>query len=511
MSRQEESISSESSEQKVLVTAEKWLRGVAVLLSLFVMLLFLVTALRRLRYPYELDQLEGYNFLSALRLFHGQTLYPRPSLEFIPYMYPPGYFYVCAVLGRLMGMSIQTMRVTSILSTLGCFAAIYGLVLSEVRKHMPGIVAAGLYAGCYVICVEWFDVGRLDSFFVLLVLLAIYATRRLHPIIAAGLWILAFQTKQSILPVALVMLCFNWRDVRRTLIGLATFALGAAGSVAWLNHTTQGWYSFYVFTVPKANADIRLHTLVVFWPIYMVRPLVLALTLIVAAVVLTRPSFRSTSTRFYMAACSIVPVYWWIMAHAGSSFNTLMPIYALVAVLFGIALGRLLAWLPTVDARLAQVGSLLLLFAVAAQESAGIYSPGDYVPAAEMRDSIAAVLGELRGISGEVYIPHEPYYEWLAGRPTHADLASIHDAMRPTNSPGHEELQEELQTALAQHRFTALVIDDSTMAEMIDKMVGGQNWKSYYNVQKPVPGAATGTRPDWLMMHLPSGEASSTP
>jgi hypothetical protein len=500
-----------SSEQKVLATAEKWLRALAIVVSLFVILLFLITALRRLRFPYELDQYEGYNFIAALRVFHGQTLYPRPSIDFIPYMYPPVYFYLCALLGRLMGMSIQTIRVVSILSTLGGFAAIYGLVFSEVRKHMPAIAAAGLYAGCYTVCAEWFDVGRLDSLFILLMILSLYATRRLHPTIAAVMWLLTFQTKQSILPVALVMLCCNWRDVRRTAIGLATFVAGAAGSVAWLNHTTQGWYSFYVFTVPKANADIRFHTLLVFWPSYVLRPLALALMLIVAAVVLTRPNLRSTSTRFYLAACSIVPVYWWITAHVGSSFNALMPVYALVAVLFGIALARLLAWLPTVDARLAQTGSLLLLFAVLAQESAGIYSPGDYVPSPSLRDSIATVVHTVRVIPGEVYLPQQPYYEWLAGKPTHADLSSIRDAMRPANSPAHDELQEQLQTALAQHRFTAVLVDNSKIVETVDKLAGDQNWKSYYNLQGPVPGAAPGTRPNWLMMHLPPVEASPTP
>lgn len=498
------------SEQEVLAVTEKWLSVLAVVVSVFVMLLFVVTALRRLRYPYELDQLEGYNFLSALRLFHGQTLYPRPSLEFIPYMYPPGYYYVCSLLGRLMGMSIQTMRVTSILSALGCFVAIYGLVLSEVRRHVPAIAAAGLYAGCYVICQEWFDVGRLDSLFVLLVLLAIYATRRLHPAIAAGLWILAFQTKQSILPVAFVMLCCNWRNVWRTLMGLTALTLGAVGSVEWLNRTTQGWYSFYVFAVPKANADIKLRTLVVFWSTDMLRPLLLALMVIVAAVVLTRPSFRGTAARFYLAACSIVPIFWWIRAHAGSTVNALMPIYALVAVLFGIAMARLLAWLPTVDARLAQVGSLLLLVGVVAQESAGIYNPGDYVPPVGKKESIAAVVVEVRSISGEVYVAQQPYYEWLAGKPTHADLVSINDAMRPTSSPAQEELREELQTALAKHRFTALVMDDSTVVGRIDEMAaGGQNWKGYYNVQEAVPGVVPGTRPDWLMVHLPPSEASS--
>jgi 4-amino-4-deoxy-L-arabinose transferase-like glycosyltransferase len=501
-----------NSEQKILAVIDKWLRVLGVVASVFVMLLFVVTALRRLRYPYELEQLEGYNFLSALRVFRGQTLYPRPSLEFVPYMYPPGYFYVCAALGRLLGMSIKTMRVASILSTLGCFAAIYGLVWSEVRRHMPGILAAGLYAGCYVICEEWFDLGRLDSLFVLLVLLAIYATRRWHPAIAAGLWILAFQTKQSILPVAFIMLCCNWREVRRTVIGVTTLVLGAVASVAWLNRTTHSWYSFYVFAVPKANADIKLRTLLVFWPVDMLRPLLLALMVIVAAVVLTRPSFQSRVAHFYLAACSIVPLCWWIRAHAGSAVNALMPIYALVAVLFGIALARVLAWLPTVDPRLAQVGSLLLLVGVVAQESAGIYNPGDYVPPAGEKESIAAVVAEVRSISGEVYVTQQPYYEWLAGKPTHADLVSINDAMRPTGSPAREELREEIQTALAQHRFTALVMDDPTVEGRIDEMTAaGQNWEAYYNVQKAVPGAVPGTRPDWLMVHLPPTEAGSTP
>ena len=101
--------------------------------SVFVMLLFVVTALERLRFPYELEQLEGSMFLSVLRVFHGQALYPRPSLAFIPYMYPPVYYYVCATAGHVVGMSIATLRAVSTLSTLGCFAMIYELVRREVR------------------------------------------------------------------------------------------------------------------------------------------------------------------------------------------------------------------------------------------------------------------------------------------------------------------------------------------------------------------------------------------
>jgi hypothetical protein len=154
---------------------------------------------------------------------------------------------------------------------------------------------------------------------------------------------------------------------------------------------------------------------------------------------------------------------------------------------------------------------LLLLLGVVAQETAGVYNPGDFVPPVGVRDSVAAVVDEVRGIHGEVYVT-QPYYAWLAGKPTWADIASIHDAMRPTRSSAHEELQEELQTALAQHRFAALVLDDPTVVEEIGKMAAsGKDWQGYYNVQGTVPGAALGTRPDWVMLHRPPGGARFTP
>jgi hypothetical protein len=266
---------------------EKWLRMLVVASSVFVMLLFVVTALERLRFPYELEQLEGSMFLSVLRVFHGQALYPRPSLAFIPYMYPPVYYYVSAAAGHVMGMTITTLRSVSILSTLGCFAMIYALVRKEVQRHLPAIAAAGLYAGCYSLCAGWFDLGRLDSFFILTLLLAMYATRWWHPAVAGALWTLAFQTKQSILPAAFVMLCFDFGMQRgrlqRTVSGVTALALGAAGSVLWLNHATGGWFNFYIFTVPGANADLQLRTAALFWPIDILRPLALALIVLFAA------------------------------------------------------------------------------------------------------------------------------------------------------------------------------------------------------------------------------------
>jgi len=482
--------------------ASRLLRALIAFTSVFIILLFLYTALRRLRYPYELEELEGSMFIAVLRVFHGQSVYPRPSLDFIPYMYSPGYYYAAAALGKLYGMSISTLRLTSILSTLGCFAAIYALVWTEVRRHLPAVAAAGLYAGCYTVCQLWFDLGRLDSFFVLLVLLAMLCTRRLHPVIAAIAWALAFQTKQSILPAAFLMLLSLWepgnaKQIRRALTGVITFATLAFGSVAWLNHRTSGWYSFYVFRVPGANADIKLRPLFVFWPSDMLRPLALALIVIVAAALLATPSLRSRATRFYLASLSLIPLFWWIRAHAGSTVNSLMPVYALLAILFGIAIARLMNALPQTTARPAL---LLLLLAVFAQEAAGIYNPGDYLPPPEATASLHAVVDEVHALPGDVYVAQHPFYAYLAGKPTYADVVSLHDAMRPA-SPIHDELVNEMQQAMATQRFSSVVLDQPAAAGLIDTIDGGDTtWRSRFPVQEDLPQTTPTLRPHWLMM-----------
>ena len=498
---QEEPISGIPFAHSKAVHAMRYLRFAVAFTSAFVILLFLYSALRRIHYPYELEELEGNMFIGVLRVFRGQALYPRPSLEFIPYMYSPGYYYVCAWMGRLCGMTMATLRLTSILSTLGCFAAIYALVWSEFRRHLPALAAAGIYAGFYTVCQEWFDLGRLDSFFVLTILVAMLCTRRLHPVLAAFAWTLAFQTKQSILPAAFCMLLSGWesgnsKQIRRALSGAATFAVLAFGSIAWLNHRTAGWYSFYIFKVPGANADIKLRSLFVFWPTDMFRPLALALTVILASVIFTSPSLRSRATRFYLASLSLIPLFWWIRAHAGSTVNSLMPIYALLAVFFGLAVARLAAKL---QASQAQPAMLLLLLAVFAQEAAGIYNPGDYLPTRETAASLHTTVEKIRSMPGDVYVAQHPFYAYLAGKPTHADLVSLHDAMRP-RLPIHDELSREMQQAMASREFSAIVLNAPGSADSIDAIDGRDpSWRTGFPVQHEIPQTTPLTQPYWLM------------
>ena len=67
-------------------------------------LLFLYTALRRMHFPFALDQIEGGMATTVWRIITGlPSVYVRPTLDFVPYLYPPLYLWLAAALGKFAG------------------------------------------------------------------------------------------------------------------------------------------------------------------------------------------------------------------------------------------------------------------------------------------------------------------------------------------------------------------------------------------------------------------------
>src|SRR5580704_3638324 len=93
---------------------ERWFRRAACLLSVFFVLLFLYVALRRLHYPFELDRMESGMMTSVWRIAHGSPLYSAPSMEWVPFLYAPAFFYLSAALSRVTGLGYSTLRLVSI-------------------------------------------------------------------------------------------------------------------------------------------------------------------------------------------------------------------------------------------------------------------------------------------------------------------------------------------------------------------------------------------------------------
>jgi hypothetical protein len=462
------------------------------LLALVPIALFLIASFGRLGYGFPLEQLEGSMLLAAERVANGRPIYLRPNFTFIPYMYAPAYYYVSGWAVRLLGPRFLALRLVSLLSTCASMAVIYLFIFldapgTRVRRHLAALAGAGLYVAAYPWTREWFDLGRLDSFYILLLLLALLATRHLHPIVAAAVWTLAFLAKQTIFPVALVMLCFDWKRPRRLLLGVGSFLLMAAISGRLLDHATNGWFWFYAFTVPHANADLWLRPAVFYVPSQLIAPFGVALLIIGMAWVWTRPSPANFRTRFYlMAGAALFGLCWFLQAHAGATANTPMPAYAILTVIFGVAFARMDAALAFAKRETARA---FLLAAVAIPLVSWVYNPHDFIPHRDLVTSQEELISWLQIFPGDVFLPSNPYEGVLAGKQWHPDNAALHDALRPYPPEVNNAVRAEIAEEVDQNKFDAIVLDGPP-----EDILPSQTWLPADLTQRyPIVGVVPGS------------------
>ncbi|MES2220468.1 MAG: hypothetical protein V4587_05820 [Acidobacteriota bacterium] len=474
---------------------QRWrprLEALLALLALIPIALFLIASLGRLAYNFPLEQLEGSMLLAAERVAHGQPIYIRPNFTFIPYMYAPAYYYVSGWAVRLLGPRFLALRLVSLLSTCASMALIYLFVFfdapgTRARRHLAALAGAALYVAAYLWTREWFDLGRLDSFYILLLLLALFSTRHLHPIFAAAMWTLAFLAKQTIFPVALVVLCVDWKRPRRLLLGVGSFLLMTAVSSRVLDHATHGWFWFYAFTVPHANADLWLRPAVFYISSQLVAPYGVALLIIAMAWVWTRPSLADARTRFYLlAGAALFGLCWFLQAHGGATANTPMPAYAILAVMFGISFARLDATFVFSSRHMARV---FLLAAVAIPWISWVYNPHDFMPHSDLISSQEKLISWLRTFPGDVFLPSNPYESVLAGKQSHPDSAALHDALRPDLPEVDNAVKAKIAEDVDQNKFDAIVLDG-----LPEDILPSQPWlpadlTQRYPIVGVVPGA----------------------
>jgi hypothetical protein len=444
--------------------AQRVAGALVVALSVIFVVLFLYAATKRMQYPFEVEWIENGILLSVLRIVHGQGLYVAPTLHFVPFLYTPLYLYVAAAVAKVTGVaghSYMAMRLVSTLATLGSCVVIYALVMTETRRWVAGVAAAGVFVACYSVVDGFFDIGRVDALFVFLLLLALLAQRRGYPVLAALVWVLVFQTKQTVLPLAVLILCAEWQRPRRMFAALATFVVMVTVSVMVLNHATGGWYDFYIFGVAR-GLPIVARQVMLFVPVSVVEPMAAAWVVIVAAAVMTRVKYRESSMFYLFVAFALYGGVWFVASHRGASVNSIMPVYALTAVLFGIAMSRLLDYAEaSVSPRLA----VAVLLAGAVQLVALIYNPGRFIPPASAAEKTQRFIEQVRALPGDVYMVNHNYDAVLAGKEPHAEgeaLGAVMDAKRGQISA---DLRAELDAAMAEHRFTAVVDDDTDPRE----------------------------------------------
>ena len=143
----------------------------------------------------------------------------------------------------------------------------------------------------------------------------------------------------------------------------------------------------------------------------------------------------------------------------GSSSNSNMPAYAILAILFGVGLDYALNRLPDFKPRAALLslglaGLCLLQFCLL------WYNPRSLIPSDKELMAQRRFYDLVRRVKGDVFIPCHSNLMELAGRKSHANGVSTWDVRRQKNPREWDRLKVELQATFATGRFSVIILDD---------------------------------------------------
>ncbi len=429
---------------------------------------FLDVASARIRYPFELEWMEG-GIVDHIRvLLSGQALYREPSFDFTPFIYVPGYYYVSAVATKIVGLGLFAPRLVSLVSILGCFVLLGMWVYKESKNFLAAVVAVGLFAATYGQSEFWFDLARVDSLFLFFLLagycLARFGMSNRHAVYCGILLACAALTKQVGLVLAVPALGFialhAWK---RGLWALGAFAVLLATTFGLLEATSHGWFSFYTFRIPAEHA--------VDWP----RSSSVLLEQFWTPVV---PMMLSTMAIVLGMAARARPLVWafhaaWVLCAIGTSLssilhtggypNVLMPAHAAMAMCAGLVFAS--AWQTDgVATRLTMrlLGRRLFVASVLAIQLFLLpkINRRDLVPSTDDRAAGQAMLATIAASRGPVWMISSGYYPYLArGDAVVSHAMALTDVFKSKQTAIQQPLHDELVTRIRSKRFGTIVLD----------------------------------------------------
>lgn len=420
---------------------------------------YLWIALHRLTFPFDVEWMEGACVDHVVRILAGHGLYTRPTLEFIPFFYPPFYFYLSAALARVIGVGFLPLRLVSLLSSLVLFAFTYRLVRRETESRVAGWVAVGMFAATYRLGGAWLDLARVDSLFLVLTLAGVYAVRfgvSAYSWPLAGILLaLAALTKQTAAfmaaPLAVYAIGVDWR---RGITFAVAFSVVLGGATLLLDWTSGGWYLQYVLYLPEriqALADIPS----AIWQRNIFGPLPIAFGMSTAYLITRLTRLDRTALFYGPLLVTFVAAAWASGRHSGAYSNVFIPAHLALAIGMALGFAEWREWADgrhgpaeTYSATLVAIQLLMLVYPVSAQ----VPSPHDVVLARRLQQWVAST-------PGEIFSPYHGFVGGAAGKASTAHAWAMFDLLRVSSPDTAAELARGVHGAFAQQRFGAILVD----------------------------------------------------
>ncbi|MCP4634257.1 MAG: hypothetical protein GY855_15130 [candidate division Zixibacteria bacterium] len=430
-------------------------------------LVYIALAIIRIGYPFELEWMEGGVVDHCRRILSGENIYVSPSVDFVPYIYTPLYYYLSAFFMKIFGAGFTVPRLISFIASLGCMLIIYSFVRRETGSKLSAFLSAALYAAAYRFNGAWYDLARVDSLYLLFCLSAIYVIRKTNSItviIPAIALTLAYFTKQSAL---VLILCsgvyYVFTNRKQALVYWITIIICLLGLSVWFYRNTDGWFYYYTWLLPQSH-DILRNSFVSFWPDFIFKGT--SPILIVSAfymMIVKKEKCRFKSFYFLVIVLGLIGSSYFQWIHSGAYDNAFIPASAGISLIFGVIFNKLVVYAQTYDSRWVR----LLLVVAIIQFSCFVYLPHHQIPTSDDRKSGEDFICQVRALHGDVFIRDHGYYATLAGKRSTAHSMAIFDVIREPELTVHgvapaDLLKMNIIRHIAHHRFTAVIVDNKS-------------------------------------------------
>lgn len=430
--------------------------------------MYLLAALPRVFYPYDLDFIEDSMLLQSRQFALGLPVFGPPTADFVPHQYMPLYSWLGGWLLRVTGTEMTPLRLLSFAAVLTTATLIFYIARREAKSNWVAAACAGLFFAGYRITGQWYELVRVDSLFIALSLagmtVGIYSGERMARVLSSALLLaLAFWTKQTALVYGIGILGTLWvRHGRGALWFAAAFFVFIVPPLVLINAATDGWFWFHTIKVSGSDPVEGMRV------INFLTHELLGVMAGVAVLALAAVVFAVRNSKHAVPLAFLAQQPWLLMmtlgvvvsavgrASVGGNLNNLMSAYTLLCLAPALvykesANASLPEWLTSRRVEFGLVALVLVQFVL------GAYNPFRYAPTGEMQKAGDNLVARIAARDGEVLVMMHPYYALRAGKAPSAQALTLWYMLARGNLPLPPDLVRRFET-----KYYATIISDET-------------------------------------------------
>jgi hypothetical protein len=434
-------------------------------LYLFFQCLYVISS--RLFYPYEMEWIEGGILQGVVRIVEGLPLYAAPSVDYVPSLYAPLYFYLSALSAMVLGAGLPALRVVSSLSAIFTAVMVGASVWQLTRSRLSALLAFLCWGALYRFSGSWYDLARVDSLWSCCLVAAVPALvffsvqRQQHflrlAMLALLLAIFSKQTTLILLPFFLVAV-WCWAGFNQALkfgVLLALLTLAVGGALQW---QSGGYFYFYTMQMAKShhfNNGLPMNflhgDLLMGIPVYL---------LLGVGFIVSRLPSRPDALAWLSLLSGFLLMSLLSRWYSGGFYNVLIPLHQLVLILSISGFSVLLCRASSVPVLAVRYGvTVVMSMLLALNVLWGWFNPSYQTPSASDRACGDHIVKKLAAVDGKVCIARHSYLAYLAGKSFCAHEAFAVDLINGSNAEWAAGLVTETRARLANGYYKVLLLD----------------------------------------------------